>query len=184
MMKQITPWLKGVLAPVLVMVIFAIPVGVFMALALLVFAMEEGGETMSSFAVPLTRVIVLLSQGIGMHAGAITLTITPLLLTLAMILLIRAVYSHWSTDLPAYLAGVATWIVLCLWCSGETRIQLTDSIWLIALKCAVVFSLGFAWRALPGSALMDGGASTAASTSPNQCVPAFMSVCVWPCDCW
>ena len=80
MMKQITPWLKGVLAPVLVMVIFAIPVGVFMALALLVFAMEEGGETMSSFAVPLTRVIVLLSQGIGMHAGAITLTITPLLL--------------------------------------------------------------------------------------------------------
>lgn len=39
-----------------------------MALALLVFAMEEGGETMSSFAVPLTRVIVLLSQGIGMHA--------------------------------------------------------------------------------------------------------------------
>ena len=60
MMKQITPWLKGVLAPVLVMVIFAIPVGVFMALALLVFAMEEGGETMSSFAVPLTRVIVLL----------------------------------------------------------------------------------------------------------------------------
>ena len=69
MMKQITPWLKGVLAPVLVMVIFAIPVGVFMALALLVFAMEEGGETMSSFAVPLTRVIVLLSQGIGMHAG-------------------------------------------------------------------------------------------------------------------
>lgn len=102
MMKQITPWLKGVLAPVLVMVIFAIPVGVFMALALLVFAMEEGGETMSSFAVPLTRVIVLLSQGIGMHAGAITLTITPLLLTLAMILLIRAVYSpleHGSASL-------------------------------------------------------------------------------------
>ena len=157
MMKQITPWLKGVLAPVLVMVIFAIPVGVFMALALLVFAMEEGGETMSSFAVPLTRVIVLLSQGVGMHAGAITLTIVPLLLTLAMILLIRAVYSRWSTDLPAYLAGVVTWIVLCLWCSGETRIQLTDSTWLIALKCAVVFSLGFAWRAFPGSALLDKG---------------------------
>lgn len=47
--------------------------------------------------------------------------------------------------------------MLCLWCSGETRIQLTDSTWLIALKCAVVFSLGFAWRALPSSALLDKG---------------------------
>lgn len=151
MMKRITPWLKGIVAPLIAMLIFAVPIGVFMALALLVFAMEEGGETMSSLALPLTRVIVLLSQGVGMHAGAIVLSITPLLLTCLMILLIRAVYSRFSTDLPAYIVGVIVWMLLCIWCGQEQQIKILDSNMMIACKSAIVFTLGFAWRALPDS---------------------------------
>ena len=48
---------------------------------LLVISMEEGGDNLSAFSVPLTEALVLLSQGIGFKTDAITLTIVPLLLT-------------------------------------------------------------------------------------------------------
>ena len=55
---------------------------------LLVISMEEGGDNLSAFSVPLTEALVLLSQGIGFKTDVITLTIVPLLLTVLLIALI------------------------------------------------------------------------------------------------
>ncbi len=80
-------------------VIYAVALGCYMALMLLVISMEEGGDNLSAFSVPLTEALVLLSQGIGFKTDVITLTIVPLLLTVLLIALIAQLARRFGTSL-------------------------------------------------------------------------------------
>ena len=62
MIARITPWAKGALTAMAAMAVFAVSLGCFIALMLLVISMEEGGGNLSSYAVSLTCAVMLLSH--------------------------------------------------------------------------------------------------------------------------
>ena len=65
MMTNLKYWLKGLAVAAVSMIIYAVALGCYMALMLLVISMEEGGDNLSAFSVPLTEALVLLSQVSG-----------------------------------------------------------------------------------------------------------------------
>lgn len=136
------------------MATYAIALGGFMALMLLVIGMEEGGGDLSAAAVPLTETVVLLSQGVGFHTTSVTVTIMPLLLTLLLIAVIRQFARKLCVQGWAYGSGVLLWMVMNLAFINGVSVGLVDTAWMAVLKSALVFSIGFAWAALPGSSLM------------------------------
>ncbi|RSX49702.1 DUF6350 family protein [Bifidobacterium castoris] len=145
MNRKLTPWLRGIAASCVAMLVYAVPLGFLMALVLLVAAMEEGGDAMSSFTVPLTQAVVLLSQGVGFHTSSIVVTVVPLLLTFLLVALIRSVFRRMGTDPRGYVAGLATWLVLDRLLENGLTVALNDSTFLVLCKGAIVFTLGFAW---------------------------------------
>ena len=92
---------KGAAVSAVTVVIALTGVGFYLALMLLVIAMEEGGENLTVHALPFAQTTLLLAQGIGFDWGAFRLTITPLLLTLLIIGMIRA----WCLAMGDRLAG-------------------------------------------------------------------------------
>ncbi|MCI1673449.1 MAG: DUF6350 family protein [Bifidobacterium tibiigranuli] len=145
-------WLNGAGAALASIAIYSISLGFFMALMLLVISMEEGGDNLSQLSIPLGEAIVLLSQGVGFQAGAIKLTIIPLLLTILLIALIRSLTlrlgcSSWE----AYIAGAVSWMVLNAILAQGVTVGLLDSLWLVCLKTLLVFTVGFVGAALPAS---------------------------------
>ena len=70
--------------------IYAVALGCYTALMLLVVSMEEGGDNLTVGTTSLTQAVVLLSEGSGFRTDSFTLTITPLLLTILLIWLINA----------------------------------------------------------------------------------------------
>ena len=54
MMTNLKYWLKGLAVAAASMIIYAVALGCYMALMLLVISMEEGGDNLSAFSVPLT----------------------------------------------------------------------------------------------------------------------------------
>lgn len=154
MMDRLKPYVRGVMLAACAMVIYAVSLGFFLALALLVIAMEEGGNSLASYTVPLTQAVVLLSQGTGFHAGGITVGITPLLLSLALIMLIRALARHFSTDIRAWACGAIVWGAVNALFTHGLDVALNDSAAVAVLKSVLVFSIGFAWAAVPRSRMM------------------------------
>lgn len=145
---KLIPWLRGIAASCVAMLVYAVPLGFLMALVLLVAAMEEGGDTMSSFTVPLTQAVVLLSQGVGFHTPSIVVTIVPLLLTFLLVALIRTVFRRMGTDPRGYVTGLAAWLVFDRLLENNLTVALNDSTFLVLCKGALVFTVGFAWAFL------------------------------------
>ena len=93
MIARLRTWGKGALEALLAMSIYAVTLGACMALMLLIISIEEGGPSLSIATVPLTETLILLTQGSGFTAGSLTLTIMPLLLTIGLLWLIKALVS-------------------------------------------------------------------------------------------
>ena len=70
MMTNLKYWLKGLAVAAVSMIIYAVALGCYMALMLLVISMEEGGDNLSAFSVPLTEALVLLSQAYRPYRSA------------------------------------------------------------------------------------------------------------------
>ncbi|WEV68561.1 DUF6350 family protein [Bifidobacterium sp. ESL0775] len=132
--------------------IFTITLGLFMALTLLVISMEEGGGALSNFSVSLTLAVVLLSQGVGFHAGAITMTITPLLLTGLLIWLVAWLTQKLSRSPKAYIVGLLVWVAVMWVFTQNVAVILEDPIWVVLAKTAVFFTIAFLIGAVPKSA--------------------------------
>lgn len=133
------------------MAVYAIPVGCYLALMLLVISMEEGGDNLSTASTSLTEAVVLLSQGIGFSAGALTITIMPLLLTVLLVTLTAQFARRIGGGLAGFLTGTIAWGTLNVIIAFNVGIPLTDGMTAVALKTAFVFAFGFALGTLPGS---------------------------------
>ena len=151
---RITSVLKGALCALGVMVIYAVPLGCFIALMLLVAAMEEGGESLPSVAMALTEAMVLLTQGTGFTIASVKMAIMPLLLTGLLIALIAQCLRHAGTTPYTWVSGLVVWVALNQICVTETSLQLHDSELVIAAKTAVIWLLGTAFALLPSSPLV------------------------------
>ncbi|WP_243388602.1 cell division protein PerM [Bifidobacterium scaligerum] len=132
------------------MAIYAIAVGCYIALMLLVISMEEGSSNLANATYGLTLAVVLLSEGSGFKTGSITLTITPLLLTIMLIWLIGAVVSRCrKTNVHVYAAGLITWLAMNEFMRSGISVGLVDDQWLVLGKAALIFSLGYAGAIFP-----------------------------------
>lgn len=151
MIERIRPWFRGIAVAAASMAVFAIAVGCFLALMLLVISMEEGGDNLSASAMSLTSAVVLLSQGVGFTVDPVNLTLMPLLLTVSLVLLVRAFAQRLTCGAGGYVTGLAAWLALDALFSKGTDAILDDALWLILVKGAAVFSLGYLMAALPVS---------------------------------
>ena len=127
MMTNLKYWLKGLAVVAASMIIYAVALGCYMALMLLVISMEEGGGNLSAFSVPLTEALVLLSQGIGFKTDVITLTIVPLLLTVLLIALIAQLARRFGTSLRGFAAGLVFWEAVNIFFARSINIEIVDS---------------------------------------------------------
>ena len=146
---------EGAIAAALAIAIYAVALGCFIALMLLVVSMEEGGTTLSDATVPLTEAVVLLSQGVGFSSGPISLTIMPLLLTVMLVALIATLTARTHAGLPGFAAGLAVWVGANMYLAGGTHsIALLDNDPTIAGKCALVFTIGYLIAAVPRAGIV------------------------------
>ncbi|PLS26366.1 DUF6350 family protein [Bifidobacterium parmae] len=151
--KRISALLKGGLTALGAMALYAVSLGCFIALMLLVISMEEGGESLPSSALPLTETIVLLSQGTGFTAGSIVVGVMPLLLTLLLVALVAQCASRADAGALGWASGLVVWVALNLMLSGGTGVELHDTPAVIAVKTACVWTIGYAFAAVPGSSV-------------------------------
>ena len=135
------------------MAIYAMALGCFIALMLLVIAMEEGGSSLSDLTVPLTELVLLLGQGVGYTWGSITLTITPLLLTIMLIALVGVLAARIGTSLAGFIGGEIAWIAMNLYAFSGVTDMMLDNQATAAGKCALVYGLGYIIVAVPKSHL-------------------------------
>ena len=153
MMTHLKYWLKGLAVAATSMIVYAVALGCYIALMLLVISMEEGGDNLSALSVPLTEAVVLLSQGIGFQAGAITLTILPLLLTVLLIALIASFATRFGTDIRGFVSGLVFWELMNVFFAHSVEVTLLDQLPGVMWKSALVFIVGYAVAAIPRSKL-------------------------------
>ena len=145
MTDRVKVWLRGALEAFLAMLIFTVALGACMVLLLLIISIEEGGPSLSMATVALTETITLLTQGCGFTAGALTLTIIPLLLTGLLIWMIRSLVSRLGMSVGGCIAGLIVWVLCSLiLMQGSQTIQV-DTTPVMLLRTSLVFLLGYGW---------------------------------------
>ena len=145
MTDRVKVWLRGALEAFLAILIYTVALGACMALLLLIISIEEGGPSLSMATVALTETITLLTQGCGFTAGALTLTIIPLLLTGLLIWIIRTLVGRMGMSVGGCIAGLVVWLLCSLiLMQGSQTIQV-DTTTVILLRTSLVFLLGYGW---------------------------------------
>lgn len=146
--SRIASLFRGALTALAAMALYAISLGCFIALMLLVISMEEGGENLPSSSMPLTEAVVLLSQGIGFSVGAVTVGVMPLLLTVMLVALIAQCAIKAGPGILSWISGLVVWVGCnLLWADGTT-VELHDPQLMVAVKTAAVWTAGYALGAL------------------------------------
>ncbi|KAB5606976.1 DUF6350 family protein [Bifidobacterium jacchi] len=143
MIRRLVSFGRGGVASLIAMTLYAVSIGCFIALMLLVISMEEGGDNLTSATWSLMCAIILLSEGVGFSVLPVTVTIMPLLLTVMLIALIRAFCQRCSTDPAGYCGGLIVWLMLSELARQGTQTGLQDDAWIVLLKCAIVFTIGY-----------------------------------------
>lgn len=141
--------LRGAGVSACTMALYAIALGCFNALMLLIVSMEEGSQRITDLAVPLTKAVILLSQGVGLNYGALHLTLLPLGLTMLLIGLIRALSDRLNTSLEGLCAGLLLWVMVNAWLVNTSGIGVNDYFAVALAKAALVFLLGYCWVLIP-----------------------------------
>ncbi|WP_133122381.1 DUF6350 family protein [Bifidobacterium simiarum] len=153
MNPRIRPFLTGMGSALLAMGLYGIALSCYNALMLLLVSMEEGGQGLTDFSVPLTKAVILYSQGVGLQYPPLTLTIMPLGLTVLLIVLIRACALRLGCSWQGYVAGLASWLAVHGWIASTSSVGTLDSMAVIELKTAVVFSIGYLIALIPRTGL-------------------------------
>ena len=152
--RTVSQWMRGVGAALASLAVFAVSIACFIALMLLVISMEEGGDNLSEYTMPLAEAVVLLAQGSGFLIEPVELTLTPLLLTVLLVALVRAFARRMSCGMAGYVPGLAVWTAADAMLHHATDMHMNDPLWLILLRCALVFTAGYLWAVVPESAFV------------------------------
>ena len=168
MTNRVKVWLRGALEAFLAILIYTVALGACMALLLLIISIEEGGPSLSMATVALTETITLLTQGCGFTAGALTLTIIPLLLTGLLIWIIRTLVGRMGMSVGGCIAGLVVWLLCSLiLMQGSQTIQV-DTTTVILLRTSLVFLLGYGWAWVRSEPFRQAFAKLIKETLPVQ----------------
>lgn len=149
---SVTSIFKGTLAAAGALFIYAIPLGCFIALMLLVVSMEDGSDGLTALTVSLTEGMVLLSQGVPFTFGTITMAIMPLTLSVLLIALIAQCLKKAGPKADVWLSGLLAWVLLNQFCIRFTHMPIHDDNLSIAGKSAVIWLLGTALAIISSTA--------------------------------
>ncbi|MFD0704979.1 DUF6350 family protein [Alloscardovia venturai] len=117
--------------------IFALTLFLFSALFLLVAAMEAGTD-LSSVTTTFTGLLLLMTQGIGIHTDTLTVSMTPLGLTFASIALLASLMKNRRNSKSGNLITVISWATIWTIVAMLLHSNVTDKWWMIFLKpCAI-----------------------------------------------
>lgn len=150
----VTSICRGILAAVSALLIYAIPIGCFIALMLLVVSMEEGSDSLTALTVSLTEAIVLLSQGVPFTFGTLKMAIVPLALTILLVGLIAQCLKKAGPKADVWLTGLLVWVLLNQFCMRFAELPLHDDNLTIAGKTALIWLLGALVAFVPASPLL------------------------------
>lgn len=119
----------------------------FSALLLLVTSMEEGMATLTDQSVGFAASVMLYGQGVGIRTQTLQLTIVPWGLTLALLVLIRAVSARTKQSMIAIVSALVVWDGLQLWFYHLATFDSSDYLALVLLKTSSVILVGYllAW---------------------------------------
>lgn len=154
MIARLKSFGAGMVMALSAMAIYAMALGCFIALMLLVISMEEGGATLSNGTVALTEAVVLLSQGVGFDTGSVTVSVIPLLLTVMLVALVAVLAARIGTSGSGFLGGVTLWAAMNWYASQGVDVGLLDAPWALVAKSAAVFACGYAIAAVPRSGVV------------------------------
>ena len=134
--------LKGLAIPAITIFVFALVVGLFMSLTLLVISIEEGTGNLSDSSMSLTWALLLFSQGVGLGFNDFILTIIPLGLTILLVSTLAIAMKKLKSGQVENLIGLFVWVFINAVISQNTNIELLDSLPIILLKsiCAVSYT--------------------------------------------
>ena len=171
--RTVSQWGRGALAALASLAVFAVSIACFIALMLLVISMEEGGDNLSEYTMPLAEAVTLLAQGSGFLIEPVELTLTPLLLTVLLVALVRAFARRLSCTMAGYLPGLAVWLGADAVLHHATAVHMNDPLWLILLRCAIVFTVGYLWAVVPESTFVAKAAAAAGRALGGSAVRAI-----------
>lgn len=143
-LKQIGSGLSVALVTILM---YGFVVLSFSALLLLVISMEEGVATLTDQSVGFAASALLYGQGVGIRTSAMSLTLVPWGICLALIALVRAIAAHTRQSGIALVSAVCAWDVLQYWFMQLALFERTDSIGVALAKTSAVMIVGYvlAW---------------------------------------
>ncbi len=113
-----------------------------MALLLLIISMEEGTSVVYN-TIPLTQALLMLSFTVPIKYESLVISLVPLGLTLSIVALIRSVSQRTPQTVTGFVWGTAVWTGICVFIAQHSSFHLQDSLWIIGVKSAVVFILGY-----------------------------------------
>ena len=143
--------LKGLAIPAIAIFVFALIVGLFMSLTLLVISIEEGTGNLSDSSMSLTWAVLLFAQGVGLGFDDFVLTIIPLGLTILLVSSLAIAMRKLKGGQLANSIGLFVWVFANSVISQNTNIELLDSLPIILLKSVCVYILAMMIAVFPYS---------------------------------
>lgn len=153
--SYVITFLKGIASPIITMIVFALTIGLFLSLTLLVISIEEGTGNFSDSAMSITCATLMLAQGVGLGFDGFILTIIPLGLTFLLIAFMSWLISRFKGRIPVYIIGLVCWIILNGIISRNTSIELLDSLPILLVKSSVIYIISLLFAVIPNSKIMN-----------------------------
>ena len=104
--------LKGISIPAIATLIFAIVVGLFMSLTLLVISIEEGTGNLSDSSMSMTWAALLFAHGVGLGFDDFILTVIPLGLTSLIITMLAILMRKLKGGSLVNCIGLFVWVFI------------------------------------------------------------------------
>ena len=153
--ESVITFLKGIASPLIAIFVFALTIGLFLSLTLLVISIEEGTGSFSDSAMSIMCATLMLAQGVGLGLEGLVITVTPLGLTFLLIAFLAYLIRKFKGSIPVYIIGFICWIIINVIIYQNTSIELLDSLPIVLLKTSIIYIISICFAVIPHSDLIN-----------------------------
>lgn len=153
--ESVITFLKGIASPLIAIFVFALTIGLFLSLTLLVISIEEGTGSFSDSAMSIMCATLMLAQGVGLGLEGLVITVTPLGLTFLLIAFLAYLIRKFKGSIPVYIIGFVCWIIINVIIYQNTSIELLDSLPIVLLKTSLIYVISICFAVIPHSDLIN-----------------------------
>lgn len=153
--ESVITFLKGIASPLIAIFVFALTIGLFLSLTLLVISIEEGTGSFSDSAMSIMCATLMLAQGVGLGLEGLVITVTPLGLTFLLIAFLAYLIRKFKGSISVYIIGFVCWIIINVIIYQNTSIELLDSLPIVLLKTSLIYVISICFAVIPHSDLIN-----------------------------